>query len=70
MQMVCLHQLETQEARDVSRQVIKSIYATSFESAQELVGAGLAERRDFWLFFGYCGWGPGQLQAELERDSW
>ena len=43
---------------------------TSFEGARELVRQGLARPRDFWVFVGYCGWGPGQLQRELDRKAW
>jgi putative AlgH/UPF0301 family transcriptional regulator len=69
-QMICLHKLESLEARAVSKQVIKSVYSTTFEAAKQLVASGVAQKQDFWLFFGYCGWAPGQLQGELERDSW
>jgi len=32
---------------------------------------GLAERtRRIRPFLGYAGWGPGQLEGELERDDW
>jgi len=69
-EMLCLHQLELPEAQAVSQQVIKSIYCTGFDEAKQLVASGKAQKKDFWLFVGYCGWAPGQLQAELQRDSW
>jgi Uncharacterized ACR, COG1678 len=31
---------------------------------------GHASPQDFWLFCGYAGWGPGQLQKELDRGNW
>ena len=33
------------------------------------VAEGLALRRAR-VFAGYCGWGPGQLESELEEDAW
>ena len=33
----------------------------------EQVGAGILRAR---VFAGYSGWGPGQLEAEMESDSW
>ena len=38
--------------------------------AQFLVDQGEATLDDFWLGCGYAGWGPGQLQNELERGNW
>ena len=35
-----------------------------------LLASGDAEQSDFWLFVGYAGWSPSQLQGEVERDSW
>ena len=39
--------------------------------AKAKVAAGEADRDDFLLLVGYCGWGNGQLQDELDRgDTW
>ena len=50
--------------------VVKGIWRTSFDHAKELVEEGKATREDFWIFAGYAGWGPDQLQNELERGTW
>jgi len=70
MEVCCLHRLDSAAAMAVSQSVIKSISYTSFDSAKRLVAEGHATKNDFWLFIGYCGWAPNQLQGELERDSW
>eukprot|EP00613_Pedinella_sp_CCMP2098_P072662 CAMPEP_0171910280 /NCGR_PEP_ID=MMETSP0993-20121228/9274_1 /TAXON_ID=483369 /ORGANISM="non described non described, Strain CCMP2098" /LENGTH=357 /DNA_ID=CAMNT_0012543413 /DNA_START=51 /DNA_END=1120 /DNA_ORIENTATION=- len=72
----CLHCLP--ENGDSSPQVAKvsvplglgSLRYTTSGEARELVQKKLAKASDFWTFTGYCGWGPGQLQKELDRDSW
>merc|ERR1712061_949051 len=50
--------------------VIKDIYNIPFESAKSLVSTGAAKMDDFWVFVGYAGWGPKQLELELKRQSW
>jgi putative AlgH/UPF0301 family transcriptional regulator len=48
--------------------VLKNVYLSMHP---ENVDALLTERRGtFRLYSGFSAWVPGQLQAELERDSW
>ncbi|CAJ1961075.1 unnamed protein product [Cylindrotheca closterium] len=68
--IVCLHSLQNPKAISASIPVMNDIQWTSFDNAKRLVQAGVADVRDFWVFVGYAGWGPGQLKGELERNSW
>ena len=69
--IVCLHSLKGEQAKEASFPVMKDIQWTSFENAKTLVKKGIASGpEDFWLFAGYAGWGPKQLSGELERRSW
>lgn len=68
--IVCLHSLKNPKAVSASIPVMNDIQWTSFDNAKRLVQAGVAEVRDFWVFVGYAGWGPGQLKGELARNSW
>ena len=43
---------------------------TSLEGAKALVASGEAQQSDFWVFVGYAGWAPKQLEGEVERKSW
>eukprot|EP00930_Biecheleria_cincta_P014314 TRINITY_DN12371_c0_g1_i2.p1 TRINITY_DN12371_c0_g1~~TRINITY_DN12371_c0_g1_i2.p1 ORF type:complete len:346 (-),score=36.45 TRINITY_DN12371_c0_g1_i2:32-1069(-) len=66
---ICLHTLS--RFSECSRQVIRGIYIIQFDKARELVRNGQATQDDFMLIAGYTGWGPGQLQSELDRgDAW
>jgi putative AlgH/UPF0301 family transcriptional regulator len=71
-ELVCLHSLQSDAAREVSHSVLKDhvVQYTTIEQAYDLIEAGEAKVQDFYLCGGYCGWGPGQLQGELERKSW
>jgi len=71
-ELICLHSLQTEAAMKVSKPVFSNnvVQFTSFEQAYRLVQDGEASCDDFWLFGGYAGWGPGQLQGELTRHSW
>lgn len=56
---------------DTSVRVAEGLYMTpDLEEAANLVKNGVAESKDFKLFFGYCGWQTEQLSVELERGVW
>jgi len=64
-----IHGLEHLAAR--SQRIIRGVYSIELADAKALVAAGEADKDDFLLLVGYCGWAPGQLQSELDRgDSW
>merc|ERR1719353_778269 len=69
-EIVCLHTLDTEAAARLSIEVIPGVSHTTIEGAKALVAAGQAKREDFWVFVGNAGWAPGQLQGEVDRDSW
>jgi len=66
-----LHRLTSREAHEMSYGVMDGIYRTSLALAEAMVASGQAKPEDFWVLCGYAGWGPGQLQMEIEdRQSW
>lgn len=47
--------------------VVGAIGLVSDRTGLDRLGAATARRR---VYAGYTGWGPGQLEAELEREDW
>lgn len=66
--MYCLHTQERFAAS--SREVVPGVYLLDFKKGREIVLRGEAQTTDFLLVVGYCGWGDGQLQSELDRGCW
>jgi len=67
--LFCLH-MEPRFADD-SMEVVAGIYLMEFALARDLVKNRCARRDEFLVLVGYCGWGKGQLQRELDTGrSW
>jgi putative transcriptional regulator len=47
--------------------VVGAVGLVSDRTGLEHLGSATARRR---VYAGYTGWGPGQLEAELEREDW
>ena len=75
-QLLCLHGIDTEASRAVSDPIfeensdIGNVYITSHRGALSLVQAGEATPDMFYTFSGFCGWEPGQLEREVDRNSW
>lgn len=68
--IVCLHNISTPRAMEVSEQILPGVYMTSHDSARSLVASGDASPDAFYIFYGFCGWEPDQLQEEVQKGSW
>ncbi len=42
----------------------------NYEEIQSLVNTGQINAEEFRFFLGYSGWGVGQLEDEMQEDSW
>jgi putative transcriptional regulator len=69
-EIVCLHSIQTELARNVSEEILTNVFTTNYEGARKIVDANEASSGDFWVFAGYAGWTAGQLEDELNRESW
>lgn len=58
---------EFEEASDAALIAFDEIGVLGADAAQENLGAGIRQGR---AFAGHAGWGPGQLDSELERGDW
>src|SRR4051794_4063895 len=58
---------EFQDPAEAAYLVVGAVGLVSDRTGLDRLGEATARRR---VFAGYTGWGPGQLEAELEREDW
>jgi len=58
---------EFEDPGEAAYLVVDGIGLVSDRTGLDRLGVATARRR---VFAGYTGWGPGQLEAELEREDW
>ncbi|HWH94951.1 MAG TPA: YqgE/AlgH family protein [Baekduia sp.] len=58
---------EFEDPAEAAYLVVGGIGLVSDRTGLDRLGVATARRR---VFAGYTGWGPGQLEAELEREDW
>lgn len=63
--VICLGRLATPAAQAAGRRVVGDIATVDLD--EDPVVGGFASVR---LFAGYAGWGPGQLDSELDANGW
>lgn len=71
VQQDTLHYLHNCEELENAMHVVDNIYwGGDFENLKFLINTKQLSTKDVKFFLGYSGWSAGQLEGELEVDSW
>ena len=56
---------------DGGKQVSNGFYlGGNMDQVIEAINTNAANNKEIQLYIGYCGWDPGELEAEIEEGSW